>query len=134
MDELEKIRLKKQRELIDKLSTNDSSVQAPSEPIKVTDASFDEFIKQNEFSLIDCWAAWCAPCRTLAPIIDALAKELRGKVMFGKLNVDENPKTAAIYGIMSIPTMLLFTRGRLIDQTKGALPKDALKNWILKDV
>ncbi len=132
MDELEKIRRKKMEELMAKTAANDTPSEYPSQPLKIDDLRFDAFVKKYPFSLIDCWAEWCAPCRTLGPIIDALASELKGKVVFGKLNVDENPKTAAIYGIQSIPTMLVFKDGRLVDQFKGALPKEHIKSVLLK--
>ena len=96
-------------------------------PIDVTDDSFDEFISKNPVVVLDCWAAWCGPCRMVSPIIDELAKEMQGKIVFGKLNVDENQKTSIKHQIMSIPTMLIFKNGNLIDKLIGAIPKDQLK-------
>lgn len=98
-----------------------------SNTVKVTDENFDEFVRTHPLVLVDAWAEWCMPCRILGPTIDALAKELDGKVIFGKLNVDENPATARRYGIMSIPTMLIFKNGKLVDSIVGALPKDYIK-------
>ena len=93
----------------------------------VTDDMFEEFIQSNEIAVVDCWAAWCGPCRMLSPVIEELAKENDG-VSFGKLNVDQNRATPMRYGIMSIPTLLYFKDGQLVDKTIGALPKAAIEN------
>ena len=99
----------------------------PDAPIKITDADFDEAVKKYDTLVIDCWAPWCGPCRLITPVIEELAKEMQGKVVFGKLNVDENPMTSAKHQIMSIPTLLVFKNGDLVDRLVGALPKEALK-------
>ena len=93
----------------------------------VTDGTFEEFIRSNDVAVIDCWAAWCGPCRMLSPVIEELAGEQKD-VAFGKLNVDENRATPLKYGIMSIPTLLYFKDGQLVDKTIGALPKAAIEN------
>jgi len=77
--------------------------------------------------VIDCWASWCGPCQMVGPVIEELAKEMQGKVVFGKLNVDENPATSAKHQIMSIPTLLVFKNGDLVDRLVGAYPKEELK-------
>lgn len=123
MDEVEIIKLKKQEELLRKLGVR----AAIDKPIVVTDASLKKFVSQHRLALLDCWAAWCAPCRMLSLTIDALAKEMHGKVVFGKLNVDENPATASRFSIFSIPTMLIFKDGKLEDRLVGALPKEVIK-------
>ncbi len=92
-------------------------------PVKITDDTFDQFVSSHQLTLVDCWAPWCGPCRIVGPIIDTLAKEYKGKVAFGKLNTDENFKTASRFGIMAIPTMLILKKGELVDQIVGALPK-----------
>jgi thioredoxin 1 len=93
----------------------------------VTDETFDAFVKESPVAVIDCWAAWCAPCRFLSPVVEELAKE-HGEVSFGKLNVDENREVPVRFGIMSIPTLLYFKDGSLVDKTIGALPKEAVEN------
>ncbi len=99
----------------------------PNTPIHVTDADFDQQVKTYETIVVDCWAPWCGPCRMLTPIIEELAKEMQGKIAFGKLNVDENQQTSMKYNIMSIPTLLIFKKGKLVDQIVGALPKEIIK-------
>jgi len=99
----------------------------PDTPIKMTDADIDENIKKFGTVVVDCWAPWCGPCRMVGPVIEELAKELQGKVVFGKLNVDENQMTSMKHQIMSIPTMLIFKNGNLVDRFVGAMPKEALK-------
>jgi len=100
-------------------------------PVEVTDESFEGFVTGNPAAVIDCWAAWCFPCRMLGPVIEQLAEE-HGEIAFGKLNVDENPATPMRYGIMSIPTLLYFKDGKLVDKTIGALPKEAIENRLGK--
>ena len=95
----------------------------PDSPVVVTDSSFEEFIGKHDTVVVDCWAPWCAPCRMLSPTIDAMAKDYKGKVVFGKLNTDENFETAAKFGIMSIPTLLYFKQGELVNKSVGALPR-----------
>ena len=121
--ELMKIRKKKLEDLTKDQSPNNSI----SEPVPITDQEFPGFINEHSLVIIDCWAGWCAPCKMLSPIIDQLAKEYAGKVTFGKLNVDENPSTAQKYSIMSIPTLLVFQNGSLVDNIVGAHPYEALK-------
>lgn len=98
----------------------------PDTPIHLLDTDIDETIKKFQTIVIDCWAPWCGPCRMIGPIIEELAKEMQGKIVFGKLNVDENPQTSMKYKIMSIPTMLVFKNGALVDRFVGAMPKEML--------
>ncbi|MEM3885271.1 MAG: thioredoxin [Nitrososphaerota archaeon] len=124
-DELEKIKQRKLAELMKKISGIKGGfvTQTPSEPVTLTDENFDSFISSNRLAVVDFWAEWCAPCRMLAPVIKELAKEYAGKITFGKLNVDENPKTAMKFGIMSIPTLIVFKDGQPVDMIIGAVPK-----------
>jgi thioredoxin 1 len=93
------------------------------EPIHVTDSNFDEIVNKHSLALIDCWAPWCGPCLALTPTIEMLAEEYAGKVFIGKLNVDENPRTAECFQIFSIPTMLIMKNGNEVDRIVGLVPK-----------
>ncbi len=93
--------------------------------VKLTDSNFSEEIKSG-VTLVDFWAPWCGPCRMVGPIIEEVADEYAGKVKVGKLNVDENQATAGEFGIMSIPTMLVFKDGEPVDKIIGAVPKQQI--------
>lgn len=96
--------------------------------IEVTDQNFeDEVIKSTLPVLVDLWAPWCCPCLMVAPVIDKLAEKYNGKVKFCRLNVDENPQVAARYRIMSIPTLMFFKGGGVVDTVIGAVPERALE-------
>ncbi len=99
-------------------------------PVHISDANFDRFIAEHPVVLVDFWAEWCHPCRMLAPAIDALANDIPG-IAVGKLNVDENRDTAIKYGIMSIPTLLYFKDGKLVDKTVGVVSKDTIESKLL---
>ena len=102
-----------------------------SKPVEINDANFDKFVKENGKVVVDCWAAWCAPCRMLAPVLDELAAE-KTDIKFAKLDVDNNRAVPMKYGIMSIPTLLYFKDGVLVDKTLGALPKAAIEARLAK--
>ena len=93
---------------------------------EVSDQNFSSFIQSDTPVLIDFWAAWCGPCRLLSPIVDELGLDLGEKLRVGKLNVDENPETSQQFGIMSIPTLLVFKQGKSVRQIVGYMPKDQL--------
>ena len=98
---------------------------------KVSDADFDaQVLKSAEPVVVDFWAEWCGPCRMIAPALEEIAGTMGGKVKIVKVNVDENPATAAKYGIMSIPTLMLFKNGELASRQVGAAPKQKLEQWI----
>lgn len=99
-------------------------------PMEVNDDTFKETIKKYPMVVVDCWAGWCQPCKMIAPSVEQLAKEMSGKVVFGKLDVDANAITPAEYGIMSIPTLLIFKGGEHVDTIIGAVPKSMLKESI----
>jgi len=102
---------------------------------KVSDATFEsEVLKAAQPVVVDFWAEWCGPCRMIAPALEEIAGAMNGKVKIVKLNVDENPKTAEKYGIMSIPTLMLFKNGELTSRQVGAAPKQKLEQWITTTV
>ncbi|NOZ28296.1 MAG: thioredoxin [Chloroflexi bacterium] len=102
-------------------------------PITLTDANFDQIVMGSDVPvLVDFWAAWCGPCRMIAPVVEQLAQEFDGRLIVGKLNVDENPAVAQRFGIMSIPTLLIFKNGRVVDQIVGAQPAHILRQRVMR--
>jgi len=105
------------------------NVDSNGKPQVVTDESFARDVIDASAGLpvlVDAWAAWCGPCRMIAPVLDELAAEAGGRYKIAKLNVDENPRISQQFGIRSIPTMLIFKNGKLVDQIVGAVPKQAI--------
>lgn len=102
------------------------------EVIELTDATFDAAVRDNPQLVVDCWAVWCGPCRMVAPVIEELAKDYEGRIAFGKLDVDKNPATASRFHVQSIPTILMFKNGKLVDQKMGAMPKAMLEPIVTK--
>ncbi len=110
-----------------------TQVAGPSTPIELTDASFDNMVlKSDKVVVVDFWATWCKPCLMIAPSMKELASEYAGKVVIGKLDVDKNPKTAQKYQISSIPMVMVFKNGKLVDKLLGAMPKSEYKAKIDK--
>lgn len=101
-------------------------------PIILSDHNFEESVKKYPLLVVDFWAPWCGPCRMVSPIIDSLAGEMGNKVVFGKLNVDENPTISNIFGIQSIPTIMIFKDGNVVDGFMGAVSKPQLVSVISK--
>ncbi len=101
--------------------------------LHVTDADFEEKVINSELPvLVDFWAAWCGPCRAIAPVIEELAEEYEGKVVIAKMNVDENPVTPGKFGIRAIPTLILFKDGKVVEQITGAVGKAMIENALKK--
>lgn len=97
-------------------------------PIELTDANFaDEVGKEEIPVLVDFWASWCSPCRMIAPIVEEIAMDYEGRIKVGKVNVDNSPVVSQEYGIRSIPTLLIFKGGQVVDQIIGAVPKSVLE-------
>lgn len=132
--EIEEIRQKKLQEMIGANQQNGGekmSVETyPTKPIELNEGNFGDEIKKNNLIMVDFWAEWCGPCRMVSPIIDELAKEYAGKVTFGRLNVDENPSIAGAFQIRSIPTLLVFKDGKVVDGLLGAAPKQYIESKI----
>ena len=103
------------------------------ELLHLDDSNFDSTVKVSPKLVIDCWAPWCGPCRMLAPTFEALAKDYKGKVAFGKLNTDESPKTAMNLGIHSIPTLIFYKDGKQVDRLTGAHPRANIEAAIKKN-
>ncbi len=98
--------------------------------LEITDSNFNDVISKNKTVLVDFWAEWCGPCRMIGPVIEELANEYEGKAIIGKLDVDSNQESSVKYGVRSIPTILTFKNGEIIDRQVGAVPKKTLTNVI----
>ena len=129
-EDLERIRRKKLEDMMKGISERTEKTGPPTQtsgkPLDLTDATFEKFMEDNHLAVIDCWAPWCGPCRILSPVVEELARDYRGRIAFGKLNVDHNRTTAAEFSIMSIPTLLIFKDGKLVDNIIGAVPKEQI--------
>jgi thioredoxin 1 len=122
--EIQSIRERKLVELMRRTRAQlQSAEKYVGKPIILSDATFSSEISKYPLMVVDFWAAWCGPCRMVAPIVEQLAKEYSGRVAFGKLNVDENPLTSSEFQVQSIPTLLIFRDGEPVDGIIGAVPK-----------
>jgi thioredoxin 1 len=121
-DELEAIKHKKLAELQKEAATK-AMMSSITEPLVLTDSNFASEVTKYPIMLVDFWAPWCGPCRMVSPIVEQLSREYSGRVAFGKVNVDENQRTAASFGIQSIPTLMIFKGSKAVDVIIGAMPK-----------
>ncbi len=131
MDELEAIRKKKLEELKRRFLKKET---VKASPVHVSDKDFESLITKNRFVVVDFWAPWCGPCHMIAPIVEALAKKYAGKVVFAKMNVDENPATPTRFGIMGIPTLIFFKEGKPWKKVVGVRPLEELDLLVRKMV
>ncbi len=129
--EIQRIKERKLVEMMQRARTQlETAAKNDGKPILLSDASFSSEISKYPLMIVDFWAAWCGPCRMVAPIIEQLAKEYAGRVAFGKLNVDENPLTSGEFEVQSIPTLLIFRNGEAVDGIVGAVPKYQIESRI----
>ena len=101
-----------------------------SKPVEITDSNFEKIINSDKPVLVDFWAEWCGPCKMIGPLVEELANEFEGKAIIGKVDVDTNPEVSAKFGIRSIPTLLVFKNGEIVDKQVGAVPKSVLSEKI----
>ena len=129
-DEEISVIMKRKKEILEEKLRSMNEIKKINKPINLTDSSFD--IEKSKYSLlvVDFWAAWCDPCKMVSPIIEQLAEQYAGKIVFGKVNVGENPHISQRFGIQSIPTLMIVKEGQVIDVMIGALPKGQIENRI----
>jgi thioredoxin 1 len=131
-DEDSELQSIKERKLVEMMRKTRARLQSAEKqegkPIILSDATFSSEISKYPVLVVDFWAAWCGPCRMVAPIIEQLAKEYSGRAAFGKLNVDENPLTSSEFQVESIPTLLIFRDGEPVDGIIGAAPKHQIES------
>jgi len=101
---------------------------------EISDSEFEQVISENKLVLVDFWAPWCGPCRMIAPAVDEISQEYEGKVLVCKMNIDQNKDTPAKFGIMSIPNLLLFKDGKMVDSVLGAVPKERIAGMLDKNL
>ncbi len=126
-NDLDQIRLRKIQAMLDQAK---NLGQANNQPMTVTDDTFYKAVQTHDLLVVDFWAPWCGPCRMVGPIIEALSAEYAGKAAFGKMNVDENQMVPSSFGIMSIPTIIIFSHGKEVERLVGAYPKAHIEAMI----
>ena len=132
--ELERIKRDKMRKMLGNRTSGDQKHKHHSNPagkvIDLTDETFMKYIEENRIAVIDCWAPWCGPCKMIAPLMEEFATEYEGKIKIGKVDVDNNQNIAVQFGIRSIPTVLFFKKGKVVDRVIGAYPKSHFQEKI----
>lgn len=128
--ELRKIRTERKKDLLGYAKGNEK--KSPNATVTIDDSNFNNMIHQYPLMLIDCWAPWCAPCRMMAPVIEKMAKSYVSRVVFGKLNVDENPNTSRQFQILAIPTLLIIKNAKEVDRIVGAAPRQLIETKLRK--
>ena len=135
-EELERMKRRKLEEMMGRVTGRTEEVKPSSKtsgkPVDLTDATFTKFVKDNAMAVVDVWAPWCGPCRFVSPVVEEIARDYAGRIAFGKLNVDQNRRVASEYGIMGIPTILVFKNSKLVDQIVGAMPRQGLEPRIVR--
>ena len=124
--ELERIKYEKLKKMLSR-SENQAEYSAP---VHLDENEFDNFVRSHDLVLVDFWAEWCGPCRMIAPILDEIARDYAGRLVVAKVNVDRNRGLAMKFGVMSIPTLMLFKKGRPVDMMIGARPRSAIEEMI----
>jgi thioredoxin 1 len=124
-DEIEKIRERRMKDMMEKMNK-------PDKPIELDDRTLGEAIREHPLLLVDFWAVWCPPCKIVAPVLEELAGELKGRVVFGKVDVGNNRSAAAEFGISAIPTLIVFSKGEQVDRIMGAVPKEHIMEVLKK--
>lgn len=130
-EKLERIKTAKLQKMM-KSVAREKRGTAFDKPVEMTDVTFKEMILSHPFVVVDCYAPWCGPCHMVAPIIEELSRDYAGKILFGKLDVDENREVSTQYDIMSIPTLLMFKNGKLVDRIIGAMPRQTLEQKVTR--
>ncbi|MCL4307035.1 MAG: thioredoxin [Candidatus Thermoplasmatota archaeon] len=131
-DNIDQIREKMLRDMMTSNTSNGDKVQVNTKPMELNDRTFTGEVAKHDLMVVDFWAPWCGPCQYVSPIVEELARDYAGKVAFGKLNVDDNPMVSTQFRVMSIPTIMFFKKGRLVDMQIGAVPKQFLDQKIKK--
>ena len=129
-DEELKILNEKKMKKLQELINEKEQLKNIKEPLALDDSTFSQTINKFPLTLVDFWAPWCGPCRMMSPIIDEIGKDYLGKLVVGKINVDENPLVAGQFGISSIPTLLLFKRGQAVNKIIGSVSKNKITEMI----
>ncbi|AHC51723.1 thioredoxin [Sulfolobus acidocaldarius SUSAZ] len=109
-------------------------IQSEDPTVQINDGNIDEIISKNNVVFVDCWAPWCGPCHLYEPVFKRVALKYKGKAVFGRLNVDDNANSADKFGVLNIPTTLIFVGGKLVDQVVGAVEEEILEEYVKKYV